>query len=262
MVAAGRDLSSSLCSSFSRWAVVVEGRFSVNKSARDGPPPEMEFFSFLAVLWIHDILVWIRIWIRGSMPLTNGSGSGFGSGSCYLRLWLSKLIYTKSFSAYYFLKVHLYHFSKIESQKEVTKQQESRFSLVFLLGDIRIRIHTSDKWIRVWIPEAPKHTDLTDPDSEVSGYKLESSQSLLIVWFSTFIFLFYKMLFMSKLEFSCFADFFCKDYKNKSRVWFSFRSASRSDCEWCKRLDSEYHLWEAKTKFWENLTWLSSGFNF
>jgi hypothetical protein len=29
---------------------------------------------FRAVLRIHDILVWIRIWIRGSMPLTNGSG--------------------------------------------------------------------------------------------------------------------------------------------------------------------------------------------
>jgi hypothetical protein len=35
------------------------------------------------MLRIHDILVWIRIriwiWIRGSMPLTNGSGSG----SCF-----------------------------------------------------------------------------------------------------------------------------------------------------------------------------------
>jgi hypothetical protein len=28
----------------------------------------------------------------------------------------------KSFSAHYFLKVHLHHFSKIKSQKEVTKQ--------------------------------------------------------------------------------------------------------------------------------------------
>jgi hypothetical protein len=28
-----------------------------------------------AVLWIHDILGWIRIRIRGSMPLTGGSGS-------------------------------------------------------------------------------------------------------------------------------------------------------------------------------------------
>jgi hypothetical protein len=28
----------------------------------------------------------------------------------------------KSFSAYYFLKVHLHHFSQIKSQKEVAKQ--------------------------------------------------------------------------------------------------------------------------------------------
>jgi hypothetical protein len=28
----------------------------------------------------------------------------------------------KSFSAYYFLKLHLHHFSKIKSQKGVTKQ--------------------------------------------------------------------------------------------------------------------------------------------
>ncbi len=33
------------------------------------------------MLRIHNILVWIRI--RGSMPLTNGSGSGF----CYFRHW-------------------------------------------------------------------------------------------------------------------------------------------------------------------------------
>ncbi len=30
---------------------------------------------FFWVLWIHDILVWNRIRIRGSMPLTNGYGS-------------------------------------------------------------------------------------------------------------------------------------------------------------------------------------------
>jgi hypothetical protein len=33
----------------------------------------------MAVFRIHDILVWIRIWIRVSMPLTNGSGCGSGS---------------------------------------------------------------------------------------------------------------------------------------------------------------------------------------
>ncbi len=37
------------------------------------------------VLRIHDILVWIRI--RGSMPPTNGSGSRFGSGSCFFHHW-------------------------------------------------------------------------------------------------------------------------------------------------------------------------------
>ncbi len=76
------------------------------------------------VLRIHDILVWIRIRIRGSMPLTNGSGCG--SGSCTFHHWPSirqqKTNFLKSFSAYYFLKVHLHHFSKIKSQKEVTKQ--------------------------------------------------------------------------------------------------------------------------------------------
>jgi hypothetical protein len=37
-------------------------------------------------------------------------------------------------------------FAKIKSPKEVTKQKESRFFLLFLLDDgrIRIRIHTSD----------------------------------------------------------------------------------------------------------------------
>jgi hypothetical protein len=33
-----------------------------------------------------------------------------------------KLIFLLSFSAYFFLKVHLHHFSKMKSQKEVTKQ--------------------------------------------------------------------------------------------------------------------------------------------
>jgi hypothetical protein len=37
--------------------------------------------------------------------------------------------------------------------------------------------------------------------------KLESSQTRVFVWFSALIFLFYKMLFMNRLEFSCFPDF-------------------------------------------------------
>jgi hypothetical protein len=34
----------------------------------------------------------------------------------------NKKLFKKSFSAYYLFKVHLHHFSKIKSQKEVTKQ--------------------------------------------------------------------------------------------------------------------------------------------
>ncbi len=70
------------------------------------------------VLRIHGILVWIRI--RGSMPLTNGSGS------FYFHHWPSsfqhKTNLKKSFSVYYFLKVLIHHFSKVKSKKEVTKQ--------------------------------------------------------------------------------------------------------------------------------------------
>jgi hypothetical protein len=72
------------------------------------------------VLRIRDILGWIRI--RGSMPLTNGSGCG----SCHFRHWPSRRQQNtnlkKSFSAFYFLKVHLHHFSKIKSWTEVAQQ--------------------------------------------------------------------------------------------------------------------------------------------
>jgi hypothetical protein len=82
-----------------------------------------------AVLRIHDILGWIRIRILGSMPLSNGSGSGFGSGSgSWIRILLVSSLTFKMpaknkffntiFSAYYFLKLHLHHFSKIKSEKE------------------------------------------------------------------------------------------------------------------------------------------------
>ncbi len=63
------------------------------------------------VLRIHDILVRIRI--RGSMPLTNGSGS------CYFRLWPSRnqdanktlIFYNFFFTAYFFMKVHFWRYT-------------------------------------------------------------------------------------------------------------------------------------------------------
>ncbi len=64
-------------------------------------------------------------------------GSGFGSGSCNFRHWPSRRqqktkFLKKGFSAYYFLKIYLHHFSKIKSQKEVPKQYEF-FSYYFCL---------------------------------------------------------------------------------------------------------------------------------
>jgi hypothetical protein len=76
---------------------------------------ENKNLNFLPVLRIHVILERIRI--RVSIPLTNGSWSG----SCFFRQWPSRRQQKILFSSI-FLKVHLHHFSKIKSHKEVTKQ--------------------------------------------------------------------------------------------------------------------------------------------
>jgi hypothetical protein len=110
--------------------------------------------SILAVLRIHDILGWIRIRIRGSMPLTNGSG--FGSGSwildpdpgSWIRILDPNLLYSSLtfkmparfwffnaiFSAYDFLKLHLHHFSKIQNQKESQNNRNQGFFLLFCMN--------------------------------------------------------------------------------------------------------------------------------
>ncbi len=90
------------------------------------------------MLRICDILVRIRI--RRFVPLTNGSGP------CYFRHWPSRrqknylsfsayyFLKVHFHHAYYFLKVHFHHFSKIKSQKEVTKHfQNQGFSYHFCL---------------------------------------------------------------------------------------------------------------------------------
>ncbi len=92
-----------------------------------------------AVLRIHDILGWIRI--RGSMPLANWSGS------CYfchdLQNASKKLVFYTIFSAFYFLKLHLHHFSKIKSQKESQNRRNQGFLKLFLHDNRRIRIPMS-----------------------------------------------------------------------------------------------------------------------
>ncbi len=81
------------------------------------------------------------------MTFWGGSGSG-SSDPCF---WLmdpdpdtaifvidlqdasKKLIFNTIFSAYYFLKVHLHHFSKIKSQKESQNRRNQGFSYYFCL---------------------------------------------------------------------------------------------------------------------------------
>jgi hypothetical protein len=84
-----------------------------------------------------------------------------------------KQIFLQSLSAYYFLKVHLHHFSKIKSHhKEVTKQQESRFFIQFLLDDRRI-----------WEPkpDPDPYLVLLDPDLDPGGLKTYGSGSATLV---------------------------------------------------------------------------------
>jgi hypothetical protein len=104
----------------------------------------------MPVLRICHILV--RIQICGSLPLTNGSDSGSGFGSCYFRQSRLQLKFIFVLG-YYYLKLHLHHFSKINVINK------SRFFLLFLLDNrrirsrSRIRSQTSYYWIRIRIQE-------------------------------------------------------------------------------------------------------------
>ncbi len=80
------------------------------------------------MLQIHDMLVWIRIRIRGFMPLTNGSGSG----SCYFRHWSLRC----QLKTYYFFCLLLFEgtfktFFKDKNQKESQNSTNQGFSYYF-----------------------------------------------------------------------------------------------------------------------------------
>ena len=79
------------------------------------------------------------------MHLTNGSGFG----SCYFRHWPSRRqqkTNQKSFSAYYFLKVHLHNFSK-KVQKKSQNSRNQGFLKLFLLDERRIQIREAQKQV-------------------------------------------------------------------------------------------------------------------
>ncbi len=85
-----------------------------------------------AVFRIHDILMWIRI--RGSVPLTTGSGCG--SGSCYIRSLPSRRKQknkNKKFFCLLLFEGIFKSFFKDKSPKEVTTQKDRGFSYYFCL---------------------------------------------------------------------------------------------------------------------------------
>ncbi len=97
----------------------------------------------------------------GSMTFWGGSGSG-SSDPCF---WIldpdpaifvidlqdasKKQIFNTIFSAYYFLKVHLHHFSKIKSKKESQNRRNKGFSYYFCMM-IEGSGRPKNMWIR-WI---------------------------------------------------------------------------------------------------------------
>ncbi len=90
-----------------------------------GPAACCVYHHLDAVFRIHNILVWIRIRIRlrGSMRLTNGTFTMPAKNSFFNTI----------FPACYFLKVHLHYFSTIKSQKESQNRRIQDFSYYFCL---------------------------------------------------------------------------------------------------------------------------------
>jgi hypothetical protein len=89
-------------------------RYQRNSGRRERPYNEK------AVLRIHDISVWsrIQIWIRGSMPLSNGPGCGCGSRSCYLITELERYHdqhESKECRTYKLLGIHLDEFLPLDA---------------------------------------------------------------------------------------------------------------------------------------------------
>jgi hypothetical protein len=92
---------------------------------------------FLAVFRIRDILVRILNRIRGSVPLTNGSGfASVGSGSSSFRQWPSRHQPRIMFSLFLLTTFQdtftLYHSSKIKSQKRSHKTVEIKVFLTIV----------------------------------------------------------------------------------------------------------------------------------
>ncbi len=115
--------------------------------------------SSVADPWHFDV---DRMRIRGSMPLTNGSGSGswiriLQFSSLIFKMTAKNKFFNTIFSAYDFLKLDLHHFSKIKIQKDSQNSRNQGFSYYFCMmiegsgsGSWRPK-NTWIRWIRIRI---------------------------------------------------------------------------------------------------------------
>ena len=74
----------------------------------------------IIVLWIHFILIWIRIRIRGSISGDYGSGSGSGS-EVVLTLWISFSL-VNVLQCYNSYKLYLVYIPKCKKNRLLTKK--------------------------------------------------------------------------------------------------------------------------------------------
>jgi hypothetical protein len=98
-----------------------------------------------SVFRIHDILVWTRIFVIDPQDASK------------------KLIKKKSFSAYYFLKVHLHHFSKIKERIEGS----GSIPLTNGFGSGRPK----NMWIR-WIRNTGPHLTISENFRQIRSYEI------------------------------------------------------------------------------------------
>ncbi len=146
-----------------------------------------------SVLRIYGILVWIRIRIRGSMPLTNGSWSG--SGSCIRILLFSSLTFkmptrNKFKKKLFSLLATVFKVLYIFKDKKVKKSHNTVGIKIFLtIFVMMIEGSGSIPLIRIRIQEAQKHTDPTDPDPQSGSATLCAKEKLWII----------KMLFLNSV---------------------------------------------------------------
>jgi hypothetical protein len=119
-----------------------------------------------AVLRIHDILLWIRIRIRGSMPLTNGFGF------CYFRHRPSRRQLNTNKKKFFCLLLFEGTFTSFFKVKKSRNQGFYHYFSLMIEGSgsgsipLTNRSDIGSRKIRNRIQEAQKHTDPTDPDPQ------------------------------------------------------------------------------------------------